>query len=238
MSSQKPVVLIGISGCSSSGKTTVAKLIATLAQDTVLIHQDDFYKHDEDIPVNEKYQIQDWDCIESLDIPLFRKELTQIKETGSISTNLIHMDNVDDISKFNLDKELIERLRTMFKEITDRVRLILVDGFMLYNDDITRSKFDLKILIRAPYEQLKKRRNDRNGYQTLDSFWVDPPYYFDEFVYKSYASSHGKFFLNNDVEGVIDQEKASDIKDFMNCDDTPISVTLDWVTRQIYNYCL
>lgn len=238
MTTQKPVVLVGISGCSSSGKTTIAKLIATLVDNVVLIHEDDFYKHDDDVPINEKYQIKDWDSVEALDFPLFREELAQIKHTGQISTNLIHNNNVDDISKFQIDDEFISELRKMFKDITDKMQLVLVDGFMLYNDDIIRSKFDLKILIRAPYDQLKKRRNARNGYQTLDSFWVDPPYYFDEFVYKSYSSTHGKLFLNNDVESEIDQERASDIKDFINCDDTPIHDTLQWVTKQIYDFCL
>lgn len=108
---------------------------------------------------------------------------------------------------------------------------------MLYNNPKIRSKFDLKFLIRAPYKELKARRNARNGYQTLDSFWVDPPYYFDEFVYKSYKESHCQLFINNDVEGKLDPERASDISDFMNSDDVSIEETLEWVCHNVVTFC-
>ena len=40
----KKAVVIGISGCSSSGKTTLARLLRDIFPNTFILHEDDFYK--------------------------------------------------------------------------------------------------------------------------------------------------------------------------------------------------
>ncbi|CAL9727910.1 nicotinamide riboside kinase [Monosporozyma unispora] len=237
MNTKQKVVLIGLSGCSSTGKTTIAKLTAELVNQSTLIHEDDFYKHDDEVPIDPKRNIANWDSPEALDFPLFRKELGHIRESGDIKTELIHNNNVDDLKKFKIKPEILENLKQNYSAIDSNLKIVIVDGFMMFNDPEVRSKLDIKILIRAPYEQLKQRRAARLGYQTLDSFWVDPPYYFDEFVYKSYAETHGPLFINNDVEGHLDPVKASDIQDFMNSDEVAIEQTLQWVCNIIVNSC-
>ncbi len=37
-------LIIGISGCSSSGKTTLARLLRDMFPNTFILHEDDFYK--------------------------------------------------------------------------------------------------------------------------------------------------------------------------------------------------
>lgn len=37
-------VVVGISGCSSSGKTTLARLLRDIFPGSFILHQDDFYK--------------------------------------------------------------------------------------------------------------------------------------------------------------------------------------------------
>lgn len=37
-------IIIGISGCSSGGKTTLARLLRDLFPSTFILHEDDFYK--------------------------------------------------------------------------------------------------------------------------------------------------------------------------------------------------
>lgn len=235
--SNQRTILIGLSGCSSTGKTTLAKLASQLLPNAILIHEDDFYKHDEEVPMNEKYGIRDWDSPEALDMILFEKELISIKSTGKVSTVLIHNNNVDDIKKFSLSDQLLKDLENKIKHIDNSYKLVIVDGFMLFNDPKVSKQLDLRLLIRAPYETLKKRRNARNGYQTLDSFWVDPPYYFDEFVYKSYEENHRSLFENNNVEGTLTVDAASIINDFNNDDGVSIQNSLTWVIDEIVNFC-
>ncbi|CCF60282.1 hypothetical protein KAFR_0J02180 [Kazachstania africana CBS 2517] len=228
------VILVALGGCSSSGKTTIAKLTATLIPDCVLIHQDDFYKHDEAIPMNDKYGIQDWDCAGALDFDAFEKELDSIKRTGSVSLKLIHNNNVDDPSKFQIEADFLGSLKEKYRKMVSKnYKIVIVDGFMLFNHASVRSKFDLKLLIRASYDVLKRRRASRKGYQTLDSFWTDPPYYFDEFVYHGYKEAHQQFFINNDVEAALNPATADGILAFNNDDTTPIQTSLEWVCNEL-----
>ncbi|AQZ13915.1 NRK1 (YNL129W) [Zygosaccharomyces parabailii] len=225
--------LVAVSGCSSSGKTTIAKIIAKLCPEITLIHEDDFYKHDEEVPYDEKRHIRNWDSPDALDLTLFGKELDTIKETGEISSQLVHNNNVDDISKFNLDYNFLKSLKMKLSEVSRKWKIVLVDGFMIYNSTALTAKFDLKLFFTAPYEVLKARRNARPGYQTLDSYWVDPPYYFDEFVYKSYKASHEPLFINGNVEGELNPETAPGIKRFVNGSHTLLTHALEWVTDEI-----
>ncbi|SCU80317.1 LAMI_0B01728g1_1 [Lachancea mirantina] len=231
--SQRDVLIVGISGCSSSGKTTIAKLIAELLPGATLIHEDDFFKHDDEIPLNKKFGVKDWDCPEALDLDLFGQELDHIKATGKISAKLVHNNNVDDVSRFCVSKETKETLRKEFNafEAASDVHVVVVDGFMMFHDPKIACKFDRKLLIRAPYASLKSRRAARSGYQTLDSFWIDPPFYFDEFVYKSYAKNHASLFEENDVEGRI--RKNSGVQDYVNDDGMDINDALLWACHQI-----
>ncbi|CCD25607.1 ribosylnicotinamide kinase NDAI_0F02890 [Naumovozyma dairenensis CBS 421] len=239
---KRKIILVAISGCSSSGKTTIAKLTSQIFPEATLIHQDDFYKHDSEIPIDPIRKIQNWDCPEALDFSLFAKELDSIKRTGVVSNKLIHNDNVDDLTKFNsiLKGQALTELKQKYAKINEaEYKIIIVDGFMILNNSEIRSKFNLNLLIRAPYCILKKRRNNRDGYKTLDSFWVDPPYYFDEFVYKSYKENHSFLFENNDVEDKLlhNGNKNDKILDFMNDDHVSIVTALNWVADGILSLC-
>ena len=59
-------LIIGISGVSSSGKTTLSRLLRDIFPNTFVLHEDDFYWPDTQIP--EKDGVQDWDCIEAIDV--------------------------------------------------------------------------------------------------------------------------------------------------------------------------
>lgn len=231
MTSSK-LVLIAISGCSSSGKTTLTKLTSNAIPRSSVLHEDDFYKPDAQIPLNEKYQIADWDCPEALDIPAFKRELDQIKETGLIKSKLIHNDNVDDITKFDISPEDWDSLKRKYAIVQNSdLKIVLVDGFMIFNDEELTKKFDIKIFVRAPYEVLKKRINARAGYKTIDSYWVDPPYYFDEFVYKSYRNEHKYMFEDEDIEGQL--KRNTGLFELKNDDDINISDALNAIADHI-----
>ncbi|MEL6252490.1 MAG: hypothetical protein AAFR87_10815, partial [Bacteroidota bacterium] len=61
-------MLIGIGGLSRSGKTKLAKRVKGLykEQKVILLHQDDFVKAEEDIPLIQNHI--DWEVPESIDL--------------------------------------------------------------------------------------------------------------------------------------------------------------------------
>jgi len=48
------------------------------------------------------------------------------------------------------------------------ILLSLVDGFLLYSDKSVINELDIRLLVRAPYEKLKERREARSGYVTIE----------------------------------------------------------------------
>jgi nicotinamide/nicotinate riboside kinase len=45
---QQAAFIVGISGCSSSGKTTVARLLRDIFPNSFILHEDDFYKPEDE----------------------------------------------------------------------------------------------------------------------------------------------------------------------------------------------
>ncbi|CAK7230309.1 ribosylnicotinamide kinase [Sporothrix curviconia] len=79
--SDRKAVVVGISGCSSSGKTTLARLLRDIFPNTFILHEDDFYKNDKDIPISVD-GLADWDCAEALSLPDMEQALAYIRTHG------------------------------------------------------------------------------------------------------------------------------------------------------------
>ena len=78
--------------------------------------------------------------------------------------------------------------------------LVVVEGFLLFGRSVPaslRGLFDVKVLLRARYEDARRRRERRNGYVTVEGFWRDPEGYFDGVVWPHYVGEYGGL-----VEGV------------------------------------
>ena len=133
------------------------------------------------------------------------------------------------------------------RDETDLV-LCFVDGLLLYTDPAVIEELDIRLLLRAPYEKLKARRQARSGYVTLDGstlifnlkyvipgFWEDPPEYFDKIVWKWYAKNHESLFQNNDINGCLRENRSLNLQ-------TPVQLDLSmqdllvWAMGVILNY--
>ncbi|CAK7233899.1 ribosylnicotinamide kinase [Sporothrix bragantina] len=77
----RKAIIVGISGCSSSGKTTLARLLRDIFPNTFILHEDDFYKNDKDIPISVD-GLADWDCAEALSLPDMEQALAHIRTHG------------------------------------------------------------------------------------------------------------------------------------------------------------
>lgn len=65
-----------------------------------------------------------------------------------------------------MHEELIKQDIVKWGEVD--FRFCFVDGFLLYSNPDVVKELDIRLLLRAPYEKLKARREARSGYVTID----------------------------------------------------------------------
>lgn len=203
---ESKALIVGISGVSSSGKTTLARLLRDIFPNSFVLHEDDFYKPDAEIPVNEVADgVADWDCLEAINLPLFEKALSHIREHGMPPPDLVSKEDKNSVGQVDVDRKVVDDLewkagRWMFEDVPP---IAIIDGFLLYAEEMkeVRSLFDVKLLLRTDYQTAKARREARSGYVTLEGFWEDPPGYVDKVVWPNYVKDHAFLFKDGNVEG-------------------------------------
>ncbi|KAI8902769.1 P-loop containing nucleoside triphosphate hydrolase protein [Globomyces pollinis-pini] len=182
-------ILVAVGGASCSGKSTLTNWLSKLLNCSI-IHQDQFYKPDSEIPTVDGEA--NWDCPEAIDFLSFQKHLLSAKNGALNETHIgpnrpnLMMDDI--LSR----KNEIDTLLLELKSVLNGNSLYLVDGFLLYTDDTIINQFDIDIFLTAPFEILKNRRESRTGYVTIEGSWVDPPNYFSNVVYPNYLKYNNK----------------------------------------------
>ncbi|KAK2746605.1 ribosylnicotinamide kinase [Onygenales sp. PD_40] len=217
---RRKTIVIGISGPSSSGKTTLARLLRTVftpapeqdrheagdgKKDTgeaeegavraFIIHEDDFYKPDDQIPItttSSGHLVQDWDTISALDIRALSSALTHVRAHGALPPRLRSKEDRNDAGESGVDTDTIARLRAGVTRRVDAVlreglkegdgdggkctiSLAFIDGFLLYAPPgeekhplrSVRDCIDVPLFLPATYSLLKERREGRSGYVTI-----------------------------------------------------------------------
>jgi nicotinamide/nicotinate riboside kinase len=204
-------LLVGISGLSSSGKTTLARLLRDVFPNVFILHEDDFYKTDTEIPIHPTRQIADWDCLESIDLPALEKALRDIREHGSSPPDFTSKEDKNSVGEVKVDHAVVDDLkwkasRWMFQNVPP---VCIIDGFLLYSEGMKnmRDLFDVKLFLRSDFKTTKQRREARSGYVTLEGFWEDPPGYVDDIVWPNYVKDHAFLFKHGDVEGEFDEAR-------------------------------
>lgn len=206
--SENKAILLGISGVSSSGKTTLARLLRDIFPRAFVLHEDDFYKTDADIPV--KNGVQDWDCSESINLPAFQETLKFIQQNGEPPKDFVSKEDKNSVGKVDVDRVLIDDLKWKASKwmFADAPPIAIIDGFLLYSEEMkaVRELFDIKLFLRADYTTMKARREARSGYVTLEGFWEDPPGYVDDIVWPNYVKDHEFLFEEGKVDGELDEK--------------------------------
>ncbi|KAI5204377.1 P-loop containing nucleoside triphosphate hydrolase protein [Aureobasidium subglaciale] len=242
--SRNKAVLVGVSGVSSSGKTTLARLLRDIIPNTFILHEDDFYKTDQEIPVNEA-GVQDWDCLGSLDLEALEKALDFIKTHGHLPSNLESKEDKNAVGESKVDRQRVAELKEEANKSLDAkasVPVFIIDGFLLFSQEMQhiRELFDVKLFLRANHKTVKQRREARSGYVTLEGFWEDPPGYVDSVVWANYVKDHAFLFEEGDVEGKL----KDDVCQELNIDTAPLAVQgnmtacVDWAYGKITDHLL
>lgn len=227
------LVLVGIGGPSSSGKTTVATALHLLFPHSTLVHLDDFYFPDDQIPTDAAQGIQNWDCADAIDWQKFSEYIGKVRESNGA---MLPMETLELDLQLKLAPEDLLKLKEQVDTLVagEKLHVVFVDGFMLYHDNAILDLFDVKLFFRAPYGVLKARREARAGYNTVSGFWVDPPNYFDNIVWPEFANSHKHLFENGDIDGNLNEaSKSLGLADVVNDGSRTLAELVGWALDQI-----
>lgn len=140
------VKLIGITGGSGSGKSTVVKKICEAEQDSVCIAQDNYYKSAAFVS-NDNITAFNFDRPDALDMDLMLQDLTDLK-----AGKAINMPQYDFVHHTRLGKTVRVEPR----------KIIIVDGLMVLYDKRIRSLLDLKLYVDTPPDIRFVRRLERD----------------------------------------------------------------------------
>ncbi|ERS94974.1 hypothetical protein HMPREF1624_08686 [Sporothrix schenckii ATCC 58251] len=235
-------IVVGISGCSSSGKTTLARLLRDVFPNSFILHEDDFYKNDKDIPISVD-GLADWDCAEALSLPDMEKALLHIRTQGALP------EDQNSVGNCPVPDATIEAQKAKVQawlqpgqpgnklvrggEGGNTPRICFFDGFLLYSEKTRTSMelIDVRLFLRVSHAKATQRREARDGYVTLEGFWKDPPGYVDKIVWPNYVEAHKWLFDNGDVEGTPNKATLEANRILTQLDksiDIDMVTTLEW----------
>lgn len=191
-----PPLVLGISGASASGKSTISDALSHICPRSTIIRQDAFYKPETELPLHPVFE-RNWDLPDSFRNEDLVNELEKLKELGF--ENWGKNDTVDptlNLHDRSLEiEQLSKRIKATHSGVLNRLStkdIIIVEGICLISSPEIVEHLDIRVWLRAPENVLRKRREARSGYLTGEgTVFVDPPGYWEGIVWPSYLESHG-----------------------------------------------
>ena len=223
-------ILLTLSGPSCSGKTTLARHLRSIfnvesSNDTAsskpslslsILHQDDYYLTDTAIPVVTtskecpsglgEREVQDWDCVGSLDLGLMQRVLRSVKDGKGVPEGVGSKEDENEVGPSSIKEGVFggikEEVGRWVRALgVGEVKVWLVEGFLLYVDpesgDEGRKRLkglgalsDGRLWVNATRTEAIERRGRRKGYVTLEGFWADPEGYVEDVVWPGFVREH------------------------------------------------
>ncbi|CAL8096374.1 unnamed protein product [Orchesella dallaii] len=180
-------LVVGISGASCTGKTTLTKLLRATFPWSSVVHQDAYYH-----PNDPKYHVYlpdvkhfNWDAKTAVDFTKMEKDLqtlltsecsrtTQIK----IDEKLLHFPNDHFVKKHQPNENEIQYLSSRFS----RIPLTILEGHIVFSHPQFFRLCNLKYFLRLDQAELFSRRRSR----VYDP--PNPPGYLEKYVWPAYVS--------------------------------------------------
>ncbi len=178
----KPFI-VGISGGSGSGKTTIAQLLHEYGgiENTALILQDSYY-HDQSSRFDGDGNSVNFDHPSALDFDLLAKHLAQLKSGLAVDVP---------IYDFSTHKRLARTVSQPSKP------LIILDGILILNSPVVRKELDYSAFVKTSEKLRFQRRLERDvkergrtpeGVEKQFALQVKPMH--DQFVEPSQVHAH------------------------------------------------
>ncbi len=142
------MLVIGIAGGTGSGKTTVVNNILRdlNTESVIVISQDNYYKDNHDMPLEERSKIN-FDHPRSIDFELLKQHVRELKEGKSINQPVY---------------SFITHTRTDTTILTHPQSVIIVEGILVLTDAELRELFDVTIFVHADSDERLIRRIRRD----------------------------------------------------------------------------
>ena len=131
--SNKRPIIIGVTGGSGSGKTSVSKAIFEQlhGHSLLMLQEDSYYKAQDEKPFEERTKVN-YDHPDAFDTDLLIKQIHELLNWKSIEVP------VYDYAAHTRSKEVIKK---------DRKEVIIVEGILVLNDPRLRDLMDIKIFV-------------------------------------------------------------------------------------------
>ncbi|MHB8129239.1 MAG: uridine kinase [Mobilitalea sp.] len=139
----KNVIVIGVSGGSASGKTTVANRIKNECKDSVELLSHDFYyiPHD-DLPIEDRAKIN-YDHPNAFDTQRLINDIKQLKQLITIERP---------VYSYTEHTRLAETVKV------NPAKVIILEGFMIFENAELRDLMDIKIFVDTDADERLMRR--------------------------------------------------------------------------------
>lgn len=182
-------LVLGISGATCSGKSSLAKQLQSLFNDAVLLHQDDYFhdvSSDKHVKIPELNHIN-FEILSSVDMDAFKNRIRLVLESEERSPNLdtrrLQLEN--NFRQNFTTSEMIPANECLLKKMQTLKyipNILILDGFLIFNDEEIRDLCDIKCYFTLDKATCWSRRKLRS-YEP-----PDVPGYFEQFVWPTYIT--------------------------------------------------
>lgn len=140
-------LIIGISGGSGSGKSTITeRLAAKFGNDVTVIRHDDYYKAHHDLTYEERTKLN-YDCPDAFDTDLMVEQLQKLRRGEAVDCPVYDYGDHD-------RSDSVRRIEPN--------RVLIIDGILILADERLRKTMDIKIFVDTDADIRILRRINRD----------------------------------------------------------------------------